>query len=440
LLPGASLELTVERPAVGGRMIARADGRIVLVAGAIPGERVVARVERVGKGVAYARTLSVEEASADRRAPFADPLCGGCLYAHIAYTRQLAIKAEIVADALARLAGIELSAPVPVVASPDEGYRMRARLRVIDGRSGFYREGTHDLCDARATRQLLPATCDVLDRLSAGIHALGAGGRYEIEVAENAEATERVAFVRGVHLDSRHLTGLENIPGLTGLVAGRGPLRTGPQPPGCRAPDRRARPEKTQVLAGSAYVTDAIPLAVGGITLRRHVLSFFQGNRYLLRDLVADVADSIDSGSVVTDLYAGVGLFALAAAVVRSARVTAVEGEPVAALDLLANAQAAGAGLTAIHESVEGFLRRVPSRPDALIVDPPRTGISPTAIEGIAAARARRIVYVSCDVATLARDARRLGAAGYSIESIRAFDMFPNTPHVETVVSFVRGA
>jgi 23S rRNA (uracil1939-C5)-methyltransferase len=120
--------------------------------------------------------------------------------------------------------------------------------------------------------------------------------------------------------------------------------------------------------------------------------------------------------------------------------VTAVEGEPVAALDLLANAQAAGAGLTAIHESVEGFLRRVPSRPDALIVDPPRTGISPTAIEGIAAARARRIVYVSCDVATLARDARRLGAAGYSIESIRAFDMFPNTPHVETVVSFVRGA
>src|SRR5260370_41664523 len=106
--PGEGVSLMVEKAAAGGRMIARADGQIVLVAGAIPGERVTARVERVAKGVAYAQTATIEERSADRREPPADPLCGGCLYAHIAYDRQLAIKAQVVADAFARIARLEL--------------------------------------------------------------------------------------------------------------------------------------------------------------------------------------------------------------------------------------------------------------------------------------------------------------------------------------------
>jgi 23S rRNA (uracil1939-C5)-methyltransferase len=313
---------------------------------------------------------------------------------------------------------------------------MRARLRVIDGRAGFYREGTHDLCDARSTRQLLPASCDVVDRLSARIRSLGAGS-CEIELAENAEASERVAFVRGVPFDAWHALDFSAMPGLTGFAAAHASPGTGSPPGGRRSPERRARPEKTRVLVGSPYVTDTMTLAEGDITLRRHVLSFFQGNRYLLRDLVAEVVDPIEPGSVVIDLYAGVGLFAVAAAVSRGARVTAVEGDPVAALDLLANARAAGAGVTAVHESVERFARRASASPDALIVDPPRAGMSPTAIAAVAAARARRIVYVSCDVATLARDAGRLRAAGYSIEGIRALDLFPNTPHVETVVTFV---
>ena len=93
-------------------MIARVDGQVVLVAGTIPGERVIARVARVGKGVAYAETVSVEEPSADRRAPFTDPLCGGCGYAHIAYRRQLEIKAQVVADAFARIGRIELPSQI----------------------------------------------------------------------------------------------------------------------------------------------------------------------------------------------------------------------------------------------------------------------------------------------------------------------------------------
>ena len=191
-------------------------------------------------------------------------------------------------------------------------------------------------------------------------------------------------------------------------------------------------------VAGSAHVTDT--LAFGDhapIELRRHVLSFFQGNRFLLRDLVSHVIGQVEAGSDVIDLYAGAGLFAVSAAAFRSARVTAVEGDRVAAADLAANVRASGSGVTAIHQSVEGFVAAPRQGPATLIVDPPRTGLSREALNGIIRLRAGRIVYVSCDVATLARDVRRLVDAGYAVDRLDAFDMFPNTPHVETVVVLV---
>src|SRR5262245_57915045 len=163
--PGSLVDVTIERPAAGGEMLARVEGRIVFVSGAIPGERVTARIERVAKQVAHARVVDVLEPSPDRREAFADPSCGGCLYSHIAYPRQLAIKGQVIADAFARIGKLTLPAPVPVEASPEDGYRMRARLHVRGSRLGFFREGTHDICDARATRQLLPATADALERL-----------------------------------------------------------------------------------------------------------------------------------------------------------------------------------------------------------------------------------------------------------------------------------
>src|SRR5215472_4226896 len=185
-----TVSLTVEKPAAGGRMIARVDGQVVLVAGAIPGERVTARVDRVGKGVLYATTVDVEQASSDRRPSTGDPECGGCLYAHVQYDRQLALKSEVIADAFARIAKISLPARVNVALSPETGYRMRARLHMRGRRVGFFREGTHEICDARATGQLLPATFDAIDRLTAGIHSLGVDVR-EIELSENADASNR---------------------------------------------------------------------------------------------------------------------------------------------------------------------------------------------------------------------------------------------------------
>src|SRR5262245_24898638 len=136
LAPGQIVELSIEKPAAGGRMIARVDGQIVLVAAAIPGEVVSARVERVSKSVAYAATIAPISASADRRSPFVDLPCGGSLYAHIHYPRQLEIKGQVIADAFARIARVPLDAVPPVAASPEEGYRMRARVHVRHGRAG----------------------------------------------------------------------------------------------------------------------------------------------------------------------------------------------------------------------------------------------------------------------------------------------------------------
>ena len=199
---------------------------------------------------------------------------------------------------------------------------------------------------------------------------------------------------------------------------------------------------------GDVYVTDTIAIdAHPPIALRRHVLAFFQGNRYLINQLAAHVVAHVPRGGPVVDLYAGVGMFALAAAATRDARVTAVEGDRLAAADLAANAATNGA-VDAVHQSVEAYLaggvRDVRLEPDregdgpTLIVDPPRTGLSREALDGICRQGAPRIVYVSCDAATLARDARRIVDSGYTLVRVDGFDLFPNTPHVETVTVFDR--
>src|SRR5262245_11824455 len=128
-------------------MLARNRGQVVLVWGAIPGERVRARVERTGKGVIYAETIEIVAPSPDRREPRGDWRCGGNVFAHVAYPRQLTLKGQIIQDALGRIGHVPLLTAPEVVASPEEGYRMRARLHVRGGRVGFYREGTHDICD-----------------------------------------------------------------------------------------------------------------------------------------------------------------------------------------------------------------------------------------------------------------------------------------------------
>lgn len=412
LTAGQLIPLSIEKPAAGGPMIARLDGQIVLVDGAIPGERVTAQIDRIAKGVAFARTVTVDEPSPDRRVPFTDPLCGGCGYAHVLYPRQLDIKAQVVADAFGRIGRLELPSDVRVRPSPDEGYRMRARLHLRGGRIGFFREGTHEICDARGTRQLLPATSDALDRL-AGVLSPGPDSIAELELSENLDASGRAIHVAGtMPIESASLDALRSLEGVSGLSVG------------------------PETISGSPYVADVLQVGGVSLTFRRHVLAFFQGNRFLLGELVDHVTARIAAGASVVDLYAGVGVFAVAAALARSSRVVAVEGDRVAARDLETNAAAAEGAIETVCQPVETFTARTRTRPNSLIVDPPRTGMSKEALAGAINLGAVQIVYVSCDVATLARDARRLVDAGYRLTRVEAFDLFPNTPHVETVAEF----
>jgi 23S rRNA (uracil1939-C5)-methyltransferase len=340
------------------------------------------------------------------------------------YERQLSVKALVIEDAFARIGRLIPPASVRVIGSPETGYRMRARLHVRDGRAGFFREGTHEVCDPRQTGQLRDDSCDTLEQLGAALRSLGMKDVRGIELSENLDASQRV-----VHLDAASrlpaavLKRLGASPGLTGLTVSNDG-------------DRRPRVE---VVNGDPQVEDRLEIDGRELQLRRHVLAFFQANRYLLPTLVRHVAGHLPLKTAVVDLYAGTGLFSLAAAVLREARVTAVEGDSAGASDLIRNAESASGRITAVHAAVELFLAngRHP-RTDVVIVDPPRTGMSTDALAGVLSLQPQRIVYVSCDVATLARDARKIAAAGYTLVDVTGFDLFPNTPHVESVVLFER--
>ena len=419
LRAGQTYTVAIEKPAAGGRMIARIDGQVVLVAGAIPGERAVIRVDRIGRGVAYAETVQVEQASSDRRPAGFDPACGACAYAHVEYRRQLQLKAQVIADAFERIGRLPQASLPDVHSSPEHGYRMRARVHRRSGRLGFFREGTHTICDFRATRQLKAETCDALEELVRRLHAAGIDNDGEIEVSENLDASQRVVHIAFEPSATAAVTANVMPAGLTGLVVTH----------------HRGGSSRTTVVAGDAHVIDLVPVDQRFVRLRRHVLAFFQGNRFLLSALVAHVLSHVRDQMAVVDLYAGVGLFAVSAAEVRGAQVIAVEGDSVSARDLEMNAEGR---LRPVHESVERFLEAPHSAPDVVIADPPRTGFSAQALDGIVRLKAPTVVYVSCDVATLARDARALCAAGYRLEKLIGFDLFPNTAHVESVATFAR--
>lgn len=399
----AFLDLTIERPVAGGRMLARHDGQVVFVRGAIPGERVRAHIERRQKQVLFAETVEVLEASADRRIASCDLACGGSSYAHIQYDRQRALKAEIIRDAFARIAKRPLQPP-DVLASPEHGYRMRARLHTSRGQVGFYREGTHTICDAGATGQLRADTLSAVEAFIAANADLVARA-IGVTVSENVPATERV-----FHLESAEHDGL---------------MTTAPP---------------TFVEDSAETIWPGGGLVPADTRWRRRASSFFQGNRFLLGPLIEDVLACADGAENVADLYAGGGLFSIALASL-GARVTAVESDPSSAADLVDNAEPYGDRVIPLAIPVETVVRRrLPARPDLVVLDPPRVGASDDAIKGLTAWRAPRIIYVSCDPPTLARDASKIVASGYHLESMAAFDLFPNTPHVEVVAVFSASA
>jgi 23S rRNA (uracil1939-C5)-methyltransferase len=274
-----------------------------------------------------------------------------------------------------------------------------------------------------ATGQLLPSTNAWIADAEAVLRREQLSDLVAMEIAENIAGDERACHLelrRGA--DAGRYVDLSD--GLVGLSAS---LVDDP---------------RTVVVAGSPIIRDELRLGGDGravtLRLRRHVRAFFQGNRFLIGRLVSEVIAHVPAEPVV-DLYAGGGLLGLALAASGVSHVTLVEGDPVSGADLESNAAAFADRVQVVRRSVESYLKAGGAQATTVLLDPPRTGVSKDALTGVIRRRPNGIVYVSCDVPTLARDARSFIDNGYRLESVAALDLFPNTAHVETVAVFKRG-
>jgi 23S rRNA (uracil1939-C5)-methyltransferase len=385
---GALLDVRIERILPGGVGLAHADGQTLFVSLAAPGDLARVRVDSVRGRAAFASIVEVLEPSNVRVEPPCPYFgrCGGCDFQQLTYEAQLASKAEIIRDCLRRVAHTEPPAEIEVVPSPEVWrYRSRARWQhdAVRRHLGYYERGSHRVCDVADCPVAAPPVAERLVRLR--------GMMAEGTLPQSLEF-EAVAGDEGVALE-----------------------------PSVEPEDER---EQIRRIGGESYSFDAG--------------CFFQINHTLLEPLVAEgLRGTSSGGETALDLYSGVGLFTLPLAR-RFGRVVAVEGNPASAAYARRNLSAAS--LTNAHvetSSVGDWLARHAEnlgRADFILLDPPRAGAEPEAVRGVIALKPAHISYVSCDPATLARDLRLLLDAGYHIHSLRAFDMFPQTHHVETVV------
>ena len=384
---GEQIEVSIERILPGGAGLAHSGGRTLLVSLAAPGDRVRVVVERTSGRVSFASITEILEPSPARVAPPCPYFgrCGGCDFQQLSYEAQLAAKQEIISDCLRRLARVEISPrEIPINGSPLQWqYRARAQWQhdARTHRLGYFERTSHRVCDV--------AACPVL----------------------SSPLQETFASLRRRMQDKTlpaNITELQSVAGDEGAAL---------SPP---LDDESAR---------------EVSLTIEGYTYHFSADGFFQINHELLPALVA-AATHEASGTSAVDLYCGVGLFTLPLAR-RFAHVTGIESNPAAInyacrnLDgaRLTNATFECARVGEYLDSHAGELAPV----DLVLLDPPRAGAEAHAIRGILALRPARIVYVSCDPATLARDLRALMQNGYQLESLAAFDMFPQTHHVETI-------
>ena len=414
---GDEVEVVAGPIAHGGFVVARHEGRVLFVRHAIPGERVRARVTEGGPGDRFLRADAVEvlDASPERvqpPCPYAGPgLCGGCDFQHVRVPEQRRLKAAVVQEQLSRLAGLEREVLVEAVPGDDDGLRWRTRTEfAVDGtgRAGMRRHRTHDI---------LP----VDDCLIADGRVIGTGVLRGDWTGE--KAVDVVAPSEGGPVVVRVPSDVEDAPVVTERVA-------------------------TKDLSRDFDVS---------------ARGFWQVHPGAASTFVDAVIEGLrpQPGERCLDLYAGVGVFtaALAAAVGERGQVVAVESDPVA----VAQARLNVASTPWVHyvqgrvdhvfgvESTgrvagprRGRRRAAPRRPhsdlppsaDVVVLDPPRTGAGRAVIEAVVALSPRALAYVACDPAALARDTAYLMERGYALGSLRAFDAFPMTHHVECVAIF----
>ncbi|HEX9284617.1 MAG TPA: 23S rRNA (uracil(1939)-C(5))-methyltransferase RlmD [Nitrospirales bacterium] len=433
-----TLLVKIDKLVHGGKGLAHDGSMAIFVGGVLPGESVRVQLGPVKKGYAEGRLVEIVTPSPDRTAAPCPVYgrCGGCQLQHAGATAQLELKRAILQETLARVGGV-IDVPVPpLVASPEAyGYRTRARLAVVIPPRGpaslaYYEEGSHRPVPIAACPLLAPRLNEAvahLNQILAGSRAM-ASILHEIrlglsvtmgEVVIRYEA-ERCTRAQAEAWFERVRTGLDGLKGQV-MIAGRGL-------------------QQKRWAEGAPMLVEQ----VGGLRLRCSDRSFVQANWKLNETLIETVTawalgGKGESPLRVLELYAGIGNFGLPIARA-GALVTLVEGKPAALADARYNAKLNHLGRCRFRSgSAETFLASsTPGDYDLALLDPPRTGLSREVLAGLARLRPHRVLYLSCDPPTLARDLRAMREAGRRVVHLQGYDMFPQTAHVETLVELAQ--
>lgn len=431
--------VTIEGYGEGGMGVARIDGRVVFVHGALRGEKCRVLILKTLKSVAFAKVLEVIEPSSERITPDCPyfPRCGGCTYRHIRYEEELRLKKQRVQDNLSRIGGSDVTVEEILGARDTLRYRNKAQYPVSkDGAVGFYRARTHEVIECEHCLLVKPEADAAAEALREYMQSCRVAGYDEktgrglvrhLYIRSNAAGESLVCvLVNGDKLpkEDRLVTLLRDAcPKCTGIVLG-------------------TNTKKGNVILGDRYRTlwgsDRLEDTLCGKTFRLSVPSFYQVNRIQAERLYAKAIEfaGLTGQETVLDLYCGAGTITLALSD-HAKKVLGAEIVPEAIDDARENAARNGV------KNVEFFcgdasdvakkLARENLRPDVITVDPPRKGLAADVVESIAEMQPGRVVYVSCDSATMARDVKRLADLGYTAQRACAVDMFPRADHVETI-------
>ncbi len=427
-----------------GAGVARIDGQAVFVREVIQGEIAEIKIDSVGKRFAYGSLVKLETVSPhrlNRECPLGKK-CGGCDFWHMDYQEETRLKAQRVKDSLNRIGGESLD-EVPITSAESVyGYRNKVQFPVTKGKhgveAGFYQAGTHQVVSTQRCL-IQPEVADTAKKIA--IEWMQAWKIPAYSEEKHAGCVRHI-YVRTAKNGSEVMVCIvtlgNQIPKSDDLLE-----RLQAEIPGVRTLIQIIQPNKTNVILGDKmrilYGDGYIEETLCGSTFRISPKTFFQVNRNQAEKLYEKALEyaNLQPEDVALDLYCGAGTITLAMAK-SGATVIGVEVVEPAILDARVNAEANGiknvtfvcgdAGAAAKKLAQEGIT------PQVIMVDPPRKGLSPDVVEAILSMSPQRLVYVSCDPATLARDVKLFTAEKYALEKVHAFDLFPRCAHVETVV------
>ena len=436
------IPLEIEGYSSEGDGIARLEGMAVFVKGAIRGETCLVKLLKVGKTAAWGKVEQVLSSAPSRMTPDCPhfPKCGGCALRHMTYEEELSFKRQRVEDALRRIGGLDLTVDVIHGAAHPDRYRNKAQFPVSGKQGvsvGFFRSRSHDVIDVPSCLLQRP------EADAAGRAVKGWMEQYSVPAYDEVSHT---GLVRHVYVRTNRagqsliclICNGESLPHQPELIDA---LREAvPQAVGVVLSINR---DKTNVILGKQYRTlwgqDYLYDTLCDLTFKLSVPSFFQVNPEQTEVLYRKAAEfaGLTGEETVVDLYCGTGTISLVLAG-QAKQVIGAEIVPSAIEDARENARRNGLQnaefICADAKEAAAELARRGLRPDVICVDPPRKGMAEEVIGYIADMAPRRVVYVSCDPATLARDCKRFEELGYRTLRAEAVDMFPRTHHVETVV------